>query len=164
MCRVIVYIAWLCRDGVCFGSVRAALLLAVVFRGVDRCVGSWVLLGAFCILCVTQECFRLAARALLTLCPHSRCRNATTSCNDHVDILPVGDVATTGNCACGLTQGFRYMSAWSARTSAVNSHGLLHLCSCLTSPITIVWRPIQAVHTWLFKRGCRAWEYSPGIT
>ena len=46
----IVSFAWVHRDGVWFGFVMSALLLAVVFCWVDRCVASWVLLGLFCLV------------------------------------------------------------------------------------------------------------------
>ena len=42
------------RGGVRFGFVWFALLLAFVLCWVDRCLCSWVLLGLFCLLCVTQ--------------------------------------------------------------------------------------------------------------
>ena len=45
---------WVYRGGVWVGIVMSALLFAVVFCWVDHCVGSWVLLGLFCLLRVSQ--------------------------------------------------------------------------------------------------------------
>ena len=46
VCRIIVFFTWVCRDGVWFGFVRSALLLAVVLCWVDHCFDSWVLLDS----------------------------------------------------------------------------------------------------------------------
>ena len=54
MFRVTVSLTSVCRIGVWFDFVRFAFLLAVILCGVDRCFGSWVLLGLFCLLRVTQ--------------------------------------------------------------------------------------------------------------
>ena len=54
MNRVIVSFTRVDCVGVWFGFVRFALLLAVVLCWVARCFGSWVLLGLFCLLRVTQ--------------------------------------------------------------------------------------------------------------
>ena len=43
------------RDGIWFRFVRSALLLAVILCWVDRCFGSWVLLGFFSLLRVTHQ-------------------------------------------------------------------------------------------------------------
>ena len=44
---------WVGCDAIWFGSVRSALRLAAVLCFVDRCFGSWVLLGLLCLLRVT---------------------------------------------------------------------------------------------------------------
>ena len=53
-CRIIVSFTRVNRDGVCFGLVRSALLLAVVLCWVDRCFDSWMLLALLCLLRVTH--------------------------------------------------------------------------------------------------------------
>ena len=61
VCRTTVSCTWIYRDGVWFGFVTSAMLLAVVLSWVDRDLGSGVLLGIFCLLPVTR----------LLLCLHS---------------------------------------------------------------------------------------------
>ena len=48
--RIVVAVMWVYRDGVWFGFITSALLLAVVLCWVDRYFCSWVLLGSFCLL------------------------------------------------------------------------------------------------------------------
>ena len=54
VCRTVVPFTRVCRVGIWCGFVRFALLLAVVLCWVDRCFDSWLLLGLFCLLRVTQ--------------------------------------------------------------------------------------------------------------
>ena len=46
---------WFGCDGICLGLVRFALRLGVFLCLVECCCGSWVLLGIFDLLCVTQD-------------------------------------------------------------------------------------------------------------
>ena len=55
VCRIIVSVTLVYRDGVWSGFVRYARLLAVVLGWVDHCIGSLVLLGVFCLLRVTRR-------------------------------------------------------------------------------------------------------------
>ena len=54
MYRIVESFTWVYR-GVWFGSIRFALFLAVVLSWIGRCLDSWVLLGLFCLLRVTQK-------------------------------------------------------------------------------------------------------------
>ena len=55
MCKIAMSFARVYRAGVWFGFVRFALFLAVVLCWVDRWFDSWVLLGLFCLLRLTQQ-------------------------------------------------------------------------------------------------------------
>jgi len=55
-CMIIVSFTRVYRDGVWFGCVGFAPLLAIVLCWVDGCFGSWVLLGLFCLLRVMPPC------------------------------------------------------------------------------------------------------------
>ena len=57
-----VYFTRVYRVGVWLGFVRFAALLAVVLCCVDRCFGSWVLLGLFCLDRATQTSERETPR------------------------------------------------------------------------------------------------------
>ena len=70
------------RDGVCFGFVSFALLLAVVLCWVDRCFGSSVLPGSFCLLRATHVCAGAAALW------HAADTASACSCTCHLYALP----------------------------------------------------------------------------
>ena len=78
------------RVGVWFGSVRFALLVAVVLCWVDRCFDSWVLLGLCCILRVTHPASPREAQHKI---PREQAHNSNSSNNVDNDTAPT--LATT---------------------------------------------------------------------
>ena len=86
VCRSTVSFTWVYRDGIWNSFIKSEPLLAVGLCWAHRCLGSWVLLGLFCLLRVThsQEDNAISLPSLLALC--IQCGLPTMALTVHVSI------------------------------------------------------------------------------